>query len=136
MTGGQTLAPEEFKNDEIGFKWEVAPRLFFTGAIFELERSNQIITTGPQTGQQVGLTRTKGGELSLTGYVTDEWQISAGWGHQIARVVDAGSNVGNEVPFVPNTSIRSGIATSSRPLFALASASSTRIRVSRASTTP
>jgi catecholate siderophore receptor len=106
--GGVTVAnlePEEFQNDEIGFKWEVAPRLFFTGAIFQLDRSNQVITTGPQSGEQVGLTRTKGGELALTGYVTDDWQISAGWGHQIARVVDAGTNnatEGNEVPFVPN----------------------------------
>jgi catecholate siderophore receptor len=96
------LKPEEFQNNEIGFKWEVAPRLFFTGAIFELERSNQIITAGPAIGEQVGLTRTRGGELALTGYITDEWQISAGWGHQIARIVEAGSNVGNELPFVPN----------------------------------
>ncbi len=82
----------------------MAPRLFFTGAIFELDRSNQIITAGPQIGEQVGLTRTKGGELLSPGYVTDEWQISAGWGHQIARIVDAGTspNIGNEVPFVPN----------------------------------
>jgi catecholate siderophore receptor len=99
------LEPEEFQNNEIGFKWEVAPRLFFTGAIFELERSNQIVPTGAGIAEQVGLTRTRGGELSLSGYVTDEWQISAGWGHQIARVVDAGTNIateGNEVPFVPN----------------------------------
>jgi catecholate siderophore receptor len=104
--GGVTVAnlePEEFQNDEIGFKIEVAPRLFFTGAIFQLERSNQIITTGPQAGEQVGLTRTRGGELALTGYVTDEWQISAGWGHQIARVIEgAPASIGNEVPFVPH----------------------------------
>jgi catecholate siderophore receptor len=106
---GNTLEPEEFQNDEIGFKWEVAPRLFFSGAIFELDRSNQLVVVGTtpggaNTSEQVGLTRTRGGELSLTGYVTDEWQISAGWGHQIARIVDAGtsSNEGNEVPFVPN----------------------------------
>jgi catecholate siderophore receptor len=120
--GGVTvdnLVPEEFQNNEIGFKWEIVPRLFFTGAIFQLDRSNQVIPTGPQAGEQVGLTRTKGGELALTGYVTDEWQISAGWGHQIARVVEGtqpfcpggGSppcanfnpgNIGNELPFVPN----------------------------------
>ncbi|MBY0225834.1 MAG: TonB-dependent siderophore receptor [Hyphomicrobium sp.] len=106
---GDTLEPEEFLNNEIGFKWEVAPRLFFTGAIFELDRENQLVVvgttpTGANISEQVGLTRTRGGELSLTGYVTDEWQISAGWGHQIARIVEAGtsSNEGNEVPFVPN----------------------------------
>jgi catecholate siderophore receptor len=104
--GGLTVAnlePEEFQNDEIGFKIEVSPRLFFTGAIFQLDRANQIITTGAQSGEQVGLTRTRGGELALVGYVTDDWQISAGWGHQIARVIDgAPATIGNEVPFVPN----------------------------------
>jgi len=99
----ETLEPEEFENDEIGFKWEVAPRLFFTGAIFQLDRSNQIVTAGPFNGEQVGLTRTKGGELALTGFITDAWQISAGWGHQIARVIEGNpANIGNEVPFVPN----------------------------------
>jgi catecholate siderophore receptor len=102
LVNNNTLAPEEFQNDEIGFKWEIAPRLFFNGAMFRLDRSNQIITAGPQVGQQVGLTRTEGGELSLTGYVTDKWQISASWGHQIARVVEAApANVGKDVPFVP-----------------------------------
>jgi catecholate siderophore receptor len=102
------LEPEEFKNNEIGFKWEVAPRLFFTGAIFELERSNQIVPITATLSEQVGLTRTRGGELALTGYVTDEWQISAGWGHQISRIVEAGDTVaalaleGNENAFVPN----------------------------------
>ncbi|OYW56278.1 MAG: hypothetical protein B7Y80_07635 [Hyphomicrobium sp. 32-62-53] len=99
---GDNLEPEEFQNDEIGFKWEIAPRLFFNGAMFRLDRSNQIITAGPQIGQQVGLTRTEGGELSLTGFVTKDWQISASWGHQIARVVEAApANVGKDVPFVP-----------------------------------
>ena len=99
---GDNLEPEEFQNDEIGFKWEIAPRLFFNGAMFRLDRSNQIITAGPQVGQQVGLTRTEGGELSLTGHVTDKWQVSASWGHQLARVVEAApANVGKDVPFVP-----------------------------------
>ncbi len=102
LVNGDTLEPEEFQNDEIGFKWWVAPRLLFTGAIFQLDRSNQIVTTGPQSGQQVGLTRTRGGELALTGYVTDQWQISAGWGHQIAEVIDGGDLTGKEVPWVPH----------------------------------
>ncbi len=100
---GDTLEPEGFLNREIGFKWEVAPRLFFTGAIFKLDRTNQIVTTGPFSGEQVGLTRTEGGELALTGYVTDKWQISAGWGQQIAEVEQGNpANIGNEVPFVPH----------------------------------
>ena len=76
----------------------------FSSSIDPISLSWSARRGGANIGEQVGLTRTRGGELSLTGYVTDEWQISAGWGHQIARIVDAGtsSNEGNEVPFVPN----------------------------------
>jgi catecholate siderophore receptor len=99
----QNLEPEEFNNRELGFKWEVAERLFFTGAIYTLDRENQIVTTGPQTGTQVGQTRTEGGELGLTGYVTEAWQVSAGYGHQVAEVVvGAPGDVGKEVPWVPH----------------------------------
>jgi catecholate siderophore receptor len=99
----QNLEPEELNNRELGFKWEVAERLFFTGAIYTLDRENQIVTTGPQTGTQVGQTRTEGGELGLTGYVTEAWQVSAGYGHQVAEVVvGAPGDVGKEVPWVPH----------------------------------
>ena len=92
------LEPEEFENKEIGLKWEVASRLFLTGALYKLDRSNQVVASGPFAGTQVGLTRTKGGELGLTGYVTDQWQVSAGWGHQIAEVVQAApASIGNVI---------------------------------------
>ncbi len=106
LANGSSLAPEQFQNDEIGFKWEVASRLFLTGALFKLDRTNQIVTVGPGVSAQVGSTRTEGGEISLTGYLTNEWQVSAGWGHQIAEIEVGNSSgavvAGNEVPFVPH----------------------------------
>ncbi len=98
-----TLEPEEFNNRELGFKWEVAPRLFFTGAIYLLERENQVVSSGPFAGTQVGETRTEGGELALTGYITEAWQVSAGYGHQVAEVViGTPATTGKEVPWVPH----------------------------------
>lgn len=98
-----TLEPEEFENREIGFKWELMPRLVFTGALFQLDRKNQVVASGPFAGQQVGETRTEGGELALTGHVTDQWQVSAGFGHQIAEVVvGRPQDIGKEVPWVPH----------------------------------
>lgn len=96
-----TLEPQEFENREIGFKAELLPRLLLTGAIFQLDRTNQFVASGPFAGTQVGETRTEGGELALTGYITDQWQVSAGYGHQIA-VVTQGDSAGNEVPWVPH----------------------------------
>jgi len=104
---GSSLDPEEFVNKEIGFKWEVTPRLLLTGALFNLERSNTPILVNPDgTIALFGATETQGGELSLTGYITDQWQMSAGFGHQIAQVTEgAVGTVGNDVASVPHNTV-------------------------------
>lgn len=97
------LEPEEFENKEIGFKWELAPRLFLTAALYKLDRSNAPVTVAPGVEEQVGLTRTQGAELSLTGHLTDDWQISASFSHHIAEVVVGNANrIGNEVESTPH----------------------------------
>ena len=98
------LQPEEFENYEIGFKWYVAPRLFLTGALFKLDRKNQRVTVGPDQSAATGLTRTKGGELGLNGYVTDQWQIYTGYANINSKILDAGTNlahVGNSLESTP-----------------------------------
>ena len=104
------LTPEEFINHEIGFKWEMTPRLFFTGALFMLDRTNQLVAIGGGQSTQVGKTRTEGGELALTGYLTDDWEVVAGYGYQVAEVVSGAlvpsgglpPTTGKEVALVPH----------------------------------
>ncbi len=101
------LEPEQFENYEVGFKWEIAPRLFFTGALYQLDRKNQRVTIGPDLTAATGLTRTKGGELGLSGYITDEWQIYGGYANTNSNIEDAGTNVarvGNSVEATPRHS--------------------------------
>ena len=104
------LAPQGFQNFEAGFKAEIMPRLLFTGALYQLNRSNQpVVATA--TNAVLANTQTNGGELGLTGNVTDLWQVSVGWGHQgnyIRQInssgtgsVSPGYGVGKDVPFVP-----------------------------------
>jgi catecholate siderophore receptor len=88
VTGSSNLKPEEFTNKEVGFKWDVAPRLFFTGALFQLDRENTLIAISATESVQAGKTRSKGGELALTGYLTDKWEIVAGYGYQQAELVE------------------------------------------------
>ena len=90
--------PQEFENSEIGFKWEFMPRLYLTGALYQLDRTNQPFTVG--TDLQAGETETKGLEVSLSGYLTDDWQINLGYTNQESEVV-VGSNKGNSVEGVP-----------------------------------
>lgn len=82
------LSPQGFENFELGFKAQITPRLLLTGALYELNRSNQPLTISAFFAA-TGNTRTRGGELSLVGYVTDEYQVSLGYGHQAARVLSA-----------------------------------------------
>ncbi len=103
---GADLKPEEFVNRELGFKWEVTPRLFFTGALFQLDRDNTATVIGSGGVEQIGSTRTRGGELGLTGYLSDHWQVSAGFGHQIAIITGgAAGTIGNEVASVPHKTL-------------------------------
>jgi len=107
LTGGSptstdNLKPEEFINKEIGFKWDVAPRLAFTGALYQLDRENTLVQISPGLSQQVGKTRSEGGELALTGYLTDAWEVVAGYGYQEAELVrGTATTTGNDVALVP-----------------------------------
>lgn len=97
-----SLAPQGFENFEIGFKAQILPRLYFTGALYQLDRTNQQLTVGP-LANIIGATRTRGGEVGLVGNVTDEWQVSLGYAHQAAAIMSAqnAGAVGKVVPSVP-----------------------------------
>jgi len=100
----ENFKPEEFENKEVGFKWEVAPRLLFTGALFQLDRKNQSVAIAPGVNAIIGESRTEGGEIALTGYLTDEWEVVAGYGYQEAEVVQGAltsPTTGNTIALVP-----------------------------------
>nr|WP_255608314.1 TonB-dependent siderophore receptor [Methylosinus sp. Sm6] len=97
-----SLGPQGFENYEVGFKARILPRLYFTGALYQLDRTNQQLTVGP-IGTIIGDTRTRGGEFGLVGNVTDEWQVSLGYAHQAAAIMSAqnAGAIGKVVPSVP-----------------------------------
>jgi catecholate siderophore receptor len=108
------LQPQGFENVEAGFKAEITPDLLFTGALYNLNRTNQAIAVNAFYNVLTN-TRTVGGELGLVGYVTKEWEVSLGYGNQHAYVVSSDRNiafagtgsgvffteVGKNVPSVP-----------------------------------
>ncbi|BAQ16710.1 ferrichrome-iron receptor [Methyloceanibacter caenitepidi] len=97
------LEPETFENYETGFKWTIMPRLLLQGAIYRLDRDNQAVTIGPDTFAR-GLTRTRGKEIEISGYVTDKWQVFGGYAHTDSEILFAGDDlslVGNSVESVP-----------------------------------
>ncbi|WP_435418491.1 TonB-dependent siderophore receptor [Parerythrobacter aurantius] len=77
----QAFEPEKFTNLEIGAKWLIQPELFFTAALFQLDRTN---TKGPSPSdptlvELVGESRVKGLELNLAGEILSGWQANIGY---------------------------------------------------------
>lgn len=100
----EELEPEEFTNYEAGFKWQLRPNLLLQGSIYRLDRDNQPVTIGVDSFAR-GLTRTRGQEIEVSGYVTDKWQVFGGYSHIDSEILAAGDNlalVGNRVRSVPS----------------------------------
>jgi catecholate siderophore receptor len=104
--GTLILTPQKFENTELGMKWNVNPKLLFSTAVYNLNRTNQPLADGNNPGFffPSGATLTRGFEASLVGYVTDQWQSSLGYAYTDAKVTSATSAVivaGNRVQLVP-----------------------------------
>ncbi len=82
--GVATLAPEKFKNTEVGAKWDISPNLALNTAVFQLDRTNVIITdpTDPSKSILGGGQRNRGFELGLTGRITSAWSVMGGYTYQ------------------------------------------------------
>lgn len=82
-----TLAPEAFRNLELGAKWDVTPTLSLTMAAYQLDRANSR-ASDPLTGNPVltGKSRVRGWEAGLSGRVTPQWQISLGYTYQAGEI--------------------------------------------------
>jgi catecholate siderophore receptor len=101
----QALEPEEFENIEVGVKWDVLPELAVTAAVYRLERTNTRAPNptpgGPTllTGEQ----RSEGVELGVSGAITEDWELIAGYAYQDAEITSTTTAAprGREVPLVP-----------------------------------
>jgi catecholate siderophore receptor len=124
LSPGTVIAePEKFENKEVGLKWDILPRLQFTTAFYDLDRTNQRLADPSRPGFFIlsGQTNTKGFEAGLIGYVTDAWQVSGGYAYTDARIVGATSATivpGNRVGLVPYNTFTLWNKYEFHPLFA------------------
>ncbi|MBP0118652.1 MAG: TonB-dependent siderophore receptor, partial [Candidatus Nitrotoga sp.] len=90
-TGVATLAPEKFKNTEIGAKWDINPSLALNTAVFQLDRSNVILPDPTDTTKAIlgGGQRNRGFELGLTGRITSAWSVMGGYTYQHGVITSA-----------------------------------------------
>ena len=105
--GTLILEPQKFVNKEVGVKWNIFPRLLFSAAVYDLERTNEPIRTQIDPGlfSANRAATVHGFEASLTGYVTPAWQSTLGYAYTDARIAkdltSATIVAGNQVQLVP-----------------------------------
>ena len=89
----QALEPEEFRNYEVGTKWDVTDTLALSAAIYRLDRGNVIVPdpNDPTVSLLVDGQRTKGVELGLSGRVTRAWSVMAAYAYQDGEITRAQS---------------------------------------------
>jgi catecholate siderophore receptor len=105
----QALKPEKMENYEIGTKWDITPRLNFTTAFYQLDRTNTRNNDPSRPGFFVltGASRTRGVELSATGKVNNKWEMIAGYAYQDAIITGTTSLAakGKKIALVPQNKI-------------------------------
>lgn len=100
-----TLDPEKYTNYEIGAKWDISRALAATAALFRTDRENVRFATSPTTFVQTGESQVEGLELTLTGYITNKWQIAAGYSHifkgELTNATSTTLPAGTPLPLLP-----------------------------------
>lgn len=84
----QALKPEQFKNYELGAKWDIRPDLSTTLAFFQLDRLNALATdpNNPAQSYLVDGQRTRGIEWGFSGNLTDNWRLIGGYAYQNGEI--------------------------------------------------
>jgi len=106
----QALDPEEFRNYEVGAKWDVIPSFSFTAALYRLDRGNVIVPdpNDPTASLLVDAQRTTGLEIGLNGSITRGWSIAGGYAYQdgeITRSISATAQAGATLAQLPTHSV-------------------------------
>jgi catecholate siderophore receptor len=87
----QQLKPEQFRNYEIGVKWDLRPAFSVTTAVYRLDRTNTRSTdpNDPTRVVQTGSQRTNGYEVGANGQLTSAWKMAGGYAYQDGFVTSA-----------------------------------------------
>ncbi len=81
--------PEEFTNKELGLKWDIRPDLSASAAVYQLDRSNVVVTDALDPTKQflADGQRTKGVELGLSGKLTRQWSVMGGYAYLDSQLI-------------------------------------------------
>ena len=120
----KAFAPEEFKNLEVGAKWDISPKLAATVAVYQLDRSNISVTDPVDASRQILVDgqRAKGVELGVAGNIAANWSVMGGYAFQDAEtrlskssravaalVPEHSASLWNRYDFTPSVGVGLGV---------------------------
>ena len=87
----QALEPENFRNLEVGAKWDVNPFLALTTAVYRLDHGNVVVRDAidPTVSHLVDAERSTGVELELSGSLSDRWTLQGGYAYQDGEITES-----------------------------------------------
>lgn len=105
----EDLKPEDSRNIELGTKWDFFDnRASFTAAVFRTEKTNARVGARGQPQINMGEKRVDGIELSISGNLTENWNVFAGYTHLRSEILKtnaaAAATIGNQFPNTPKNS--------------------------------
>ena len=103
------LDPEQFINTEIGLKWQLSQGIFTTLALYNLDRQNVAVNDPDNPGQSllIDAQTSKGLEWEISGNITKQLQLTAGYAYQdaeITQTISSSALKGAVIPLVPKNS--------------------------------
>jgi catecholate siderophore receptor len=85
------LDPEKTRNLELGMKWNLlGERLAVAADVFQTEKTNARQLDADGSYRNIGKSRVRGVELSVTGEITDAWNVFAGYAYMQSELIDNG----------------------------------------------
>lgn len=102
----RSLDPEEFRNVELGVKWDFSDELAATAAVYRLERTNVAVADpgDPTRSILVDGQHVRGVELSLAGRLAPQWRVIGGYAYQDGEydtTQSASIRAGNRIAQLP-----------------------------------
>ena len=87
------LAPEAFRNQEVGIKWDLKPNLALTIATYRLDRTNVAVASPADPTQLILVDgqSSSGLELGLNGTLRPGWTVAGGYAYQMGEITQTQS---------------------------------------------
>lgn len=93
------LQPEKSRNLELGVKWDLFDkRLAVSADVFDTEKRNARQLDANGWYANIGKTRVRGAEVSVSGNITDTWYVFGGYAYMKSKLVDGGYTNGKPNP--------------------------------------